>query len=55
MLGRDSAEGWETHLSSTNRYYGTNKGKTILEELHKLWEHHTAHLKELCQRKEYTD
>ena len=26
-----------------------------MEELHKLWNHHTAHLKELHQRKEYTD
>ena len=26
-----------------------------MEEPYKLWKHHTAHLRELHQRKEYTD
>ena len=29
------AEGCLTHLNNSNRYYGTNKGKMILKELHK--------------------
>ena len=33
----------------------TNKGKIILDELHKLWKHYAAHLKELYQRKEYIE
>ena len=47
------AEGCLTHHNN-NRYYGTNKGKIILEQLHKLWKDHSAHLIELHQRKEYT-
>ena len=26
-----------------------------MEELYKLWKHHTTHVRELCQRKEYTE
>ena len=55
MFGRDAAEGHLTHLNNSDKYYGTNKGKIILEELCKLGKHHKAYLRELCQRKEYTD
>ena len=43
-------------LNSSNRCYGANGGKTVLQELHKLWKrkHHTKHLKELCLRNEHT-
>ena len=54
MFEKDPAEGHITHLNKINRYYGTNKGKIIFEELHKLRKHHAAHIRELCQRKEYT-
>ena len=55
MFQQDLAEGYITHLNNGNKYYGMNQGKILLEELHKLWKHHVAHLRELHQRKEYTD
>ena len=53
MFGWDKEEGHLTHLNNSNRYYGTNEGKIILQELHKLWKHHTTQLRELHQRNEY--
>ena len=49
MFGQDAAEGHLSHLNNSNRYYGTNKGNTVLEELHKLWKHHTDHLREMVK------
>ena len=54
MFGHNLAEGQLTLPKNCSRYYRNNRGKIILEELHKLWKHHTAHLKDLCQRKENT-
>ena len=45
MFGWDQAEGCLSHLNNSNRYNGTNDGKIVLEELHKLWKHHAKHLK----------
>ena len=47
MFGQDPTEGCLTHLNN-NRYYETNEGKVVLEELHKLWKHHTKHISDLC-------
>ena len=44
-----------SHLNNSNRYYGTDEGKMVLEELHKLWKHHAKHLKEMHQRNEHVD
>ena len=55
MFGWDPAEGWLTHFNNSNRYHRTNERKIILEELHKLWKHHTKHLRELHQRNEHKD
>ena len=44
-----------THLNKSNRYYVTNEGKIVLEELHKLWKHHAKHIRQLCQRNEHKD
>ena len=55
MFGWDPAEGCLTHLNNSNTYHGTNKGKIILEELHKLWKHHAGHLRELWPRREYAN
>ena len=48
----NQAEGQVTYLSNCSRYYRNNKRNIILEELHKLWKHYTAHLKELHLRNE---
>ena len=48
MFGQDLAEGCLSPLNNSNRYYSTHEGKVVLEELHKLWKHHTNHLKEMC-------
>ena len=32
-----------------------NEGKNVLEELHKLWEHHANYLREMWQRKDHED
>ena len=42
-------------LTTTTDFYGTNEGKIVLEELHKLWKHHTTHLKEMHQSNEHKD
>ena len=52
MHGHEPAEGQLTHLNNCSRYSGDNKGQTILAELHKLWKHHAAYLKEICNRKD---
>ena len=49
MFGCNPAEGQVSHFNNCNRYYGNNRGKIILEKLHKLWKHHAEHLKDLCQ------
>ena len=54
IFGQDPAEGCLTHLNNSNGYYGPNKWRIILKELHKSWKYHTEHLKEVCQRTEYT-
>ena len=54
MFGWDPAEGHLTYLNN-KRYYGTNEGKIVLEELHKLGKHHAKHLRELYQRNEHKD
>ena len=51
MFVGELAEGCIAHLNNRNGYDVTNKGKILLEELHKLWKHHAAHIKELLQRK----
>ena len=53
MFGCNEAEGCLSHLNNSNIFYGTNEGKIVLEELHKLWKHHTNHLKEIYQRNEH--
>ena len=50
MFWWDPVEEQLTHLNNCSKYCGNNKGKIILEDLHKLWKQHTAHLKELFQR-----
>ena len=55
MFGHDPAEGHLSHHHNHNRYYGTNEGKIVFEELHKLWEHKIKHLKDMHQRNEHTD
>ena len=55
MLGWDLAEGCLSNLNNRNKYYGTNEGKMVLEELLKLWKHHTNLLKEMHQRNKHTD
>ena len=55
MFGHDHAEGYLTHLKNSNRYYGTSKGQIILEDIHKLWKHHAAHIREIYQRKQSTN
>ena len=45
MFGWDLAEGYISLIKNSNRYYGTNEGKMVLEELHKLLKHHANHLK----------
>ena len=52
MFRHNPAEGHLTHLNNCTSYYENSKEKIILEELHKLWKHHTAHLKELHQKNE---
>ena len=55
MFGWDPAGGCPTHLNNNNRYYGTNEGKIVLEELNKLWKHHTQYLRQLHQRNKQKD
>ena len=50
IFGHEPAEGHLTHLNNCSRYYRDNKGKIILAELHKLWKHHAAYLKDICYR-----
>ena len=54
LFGQATA-GCLSHLNNSNRNYDTNEGKIVLEELHKLWKHHTNHLKERYQRNEHKD
>ena len=44
-----------THCNNSNRYYGINEGKIVLEEPHELWKHHAKHLGKLHQRNEHKD
>ena len=55
MFGLDPAEWYLSHLNNSNRYCGTNEGKIVLEELHKLWKQHTKHLKEMHNRNLHKD
>ena len=55
MFGQDPAEGCLSHFNNNNRYYGTNEGKIVLGEHHKLWKHLAKHLKEMHQRNEHKD
>ena len=55
MFGCDPAKGCLFHLNSIKRHYGSNEGKIVLGELHKLWKHHAKHLKEMHQRNEHID
>ena len=48
-------EGYLSHLNKSNRYYGTNEGRTVLEERNKLWKDQVKHPKEMCQRNEHKD
>ena len=52
MFGHEPIEGRLTHLNNCNWYYGDNKGKVILAELHKLWKYHAACLKDIHYRKD---
>ena len=52
MYGPEQTEGWLTHLNNCSRYYGDNKGKVILTELHMLWKHHAAYLRDIHNRKD---
>ena len=47
MFGWDPAKGCLSRINKSNRCYGTNEGKMVLEELHKLWKHHTNHFNEM--------
>ena len=51
----DPEEGCLSHHNNSNRYYGTNERKILLEELYKLWKHHAKYPKKLHQRDEHTD
>ena len=44
-----------SHLNNSIRYYDTNEGNIVLKELHKLWKHHTIHLREMYQRNTQED
>ena len=50
MFSYETVQGWLTHLNNCSRYYGDNKGKIILAELHKLWKHHEAYVKDIQER-----
>ena len=52
MFGCEPAKGCLTNLNNSSRYYRDSKGKIILAELHKLWKHHAAYLKEVLNRKD---
>ena len=52
MFGHEPAEGWLTHLNYCSRYYRDDKGNIIVAELHKLWKHDAAYLKEIHNRKD---
>ena len=54
MFGCESAEGWLTSLNNCSRQYRDNMGKIILAELHKLWKHHAAYLKDIHHRKDHS-
>ena len=49
MFGWDPAEGCLPHLNNSSRYYSTNEGNIVLEELHKLLKHHINHFREIHQ------
>ena len=53
MFGCNPAEGHLSHLNNSNKYYDTNEGKIVLEELYKLWKHHANHLNGIHQRNEH--
>ena len=42
MFGHEPMEGWLAYINNCSRYYGDNKGKIVLNELPKLWKHHTT-------------
>ena len=55
MFGKNLVERYLSHLKNSNRYYGSNQGKIIMEELHKLWKHHPNYLRKMHQRDEHLD
>ena len=55
MFGSDLVEGCLSHLHSMKKYYDTNEGKAVLDELHKLCKHHNKYLRGVHQRNEHTD